>query len=246
MFALSKTHLSMALAFVLTTVAVLTDNAVAQEPDPVQLLKRMSAELEGLDNFILSGDAYMDAVVGSGLVIEHSSDVTMRVRKPDAMRMTQVTDWGTKELYFGDGMISIYNDRDNFYAQKSGPKDITAAMTFAVDEIGIDAPLLDFITNNFAEQIQANAERVEYMGQSVFRGKRHEHIAIRTADADIQIWMAAEGKPLPSKMAISSKWKGGTPRFVVFMDWNTDPDFPDGVVTFSPPEGATQIHFVVD
>jgi len=246
MLARSKNHLSVTLAFALITVAAAMSTAVAQEPDPVQLLQRMSAELAGMDRFIVSGDAYMDASVDAGLIIEHSSDVTMRVRKPDAMRMTQITDWGTKELYFDGGMISIYNDRDKFFAQKAGPKDIDAAATFAIDEVGIDAPLLDFVANDFAQKIQEDAEQVEYMGQSVFRGKRHEHIAIRTPEADIQIWMAAEGRPLPSKMSISSKWEGGSPRFVVFLNWDTAPDIPDGEVTFSPPEGATQIQFVVD
>jgi hypothetical protein len=85
---------------------------------------------------------------------------------------------------------------------------------------------------------------VQYLGTSLFRGELHDHIAVRGADVDMQLWIAAEGRPLPRKMALSSKWEAGAPRFVSFISWDTSPDFSDDTFKFVPPTGATEINFI--
>jgi hypothetical protein len=74
----------------------------------------------------------------------------------------------------------------------------------------------------------------------------YHHIGIRMAEVDLQIWVAAEGPPLPGKMTISSKWEGGSPRSVFFYSWNTNPDFGRESFSFEPPDGATKIEFDLD
>jgi len=222
---------------------VLTSSALAQEPDPRVLLDRMSAEVAGLEEFIISGDAYADARLPAGQIIEHASEVTMQVRKPDAMRMTKLDSEGSKELYVGSGMLTFYSETEGFYARTAVPEGVEEAVDFAVDEVGIDAPLLDFVSSNLAERLQEDATQVEHVGTSLIRGNLYDHVTIRGAEVDIQVWIAAEGRPLPGKISMSSKWEGGSPRFVVFMDWNTDPEFPDTDFSFTPPKGATEIQF---
>ena len=53
----------------------------AQESDARALLGRMSSEIAGLESFIIRGDAYTDARLGAGQIIEHASEVTMRVHR---------------------------------------------------------------------------------------------------------------------------------------------------------------------
>ena len=70
----------------LTVTAAIVVGAVAtstsaQEVDAKALLERMSAEISGLDNFIVHGDAYADARLDAGQIIEHSSQVTLRLRR---------------------------------------------------------------------------------------------------------------------------------------------------------------------
>ena len=64
--------------------------------------------------------------------------------------------------------------------------------------------------------------------------------------SDVQIWIASEGRPLPGKLVISSKWEGGSPRFVAFFKWDTDPAFEPDLFTFDPPDGAVRIEFLSD
>jgi hypothetical protein len=203
----------------------------------------MSSEIASLQSFSISGDAYADARLDGGLIIEHASQATLRVRKPDLIRVTNRTSEDVKELFFASGVLTVYTKSRNFYGQTEIPEGAESALDYAANEIGIDAPMLDFVANDVAELILRTATDVQHLGTSLIRDKIFEHVVIRTPEVDIQIWIAAEGRPLPGKMALSAKWDGGSPRTVVFMDWDTEPKFPSGELKFVPPDGATKISF---
>jgi hypothetical protein len=218
----------------------------AQDDKATDVLDKMSAEIASLEAFVITGDGYVDARLAAGQIIEHSMDVTMRMRRPDAMRITNHDAKSTKELYFGSGVLTVYSQTHNFYAQHDVPAGVDAAAEFAVDELAIDAPMLDFMSSDVAAHLQEDAESITYLGLSRFRDMTYHHIGIRMAEVDLQIWVAAEGPPLPGKMTISSKWEGGSPRSVFFYSWNTNPDFGRESFSFEPPDGATKIEFDLD
>jgi hypothetical protein len=219
----------------------------AQDNQATEILHQMSAEIASLDGFIISSDAYTDDRLDAGQIIEHSMDVTMRLdRRNEAMRITNRDAESTKEIYFEDGVLTVFGNSKNFYAQKDLLKGVDAAAGFAVNELGIDAPLLDFVFNDVASHLLEDAEVVDYFGLSLFRGKTYHHIGVRAPDVDLQFWIAAEGPPLPGKMAISAKWDGGSPRSVFFFSWDTKPDFGRNSFSFEPPAGSTRIEFDLD
>ncbi len=227
----------------LLTYGLLVNAASAQEPDPRELLKRMGDAIASLDSYVISGDAYVDARLDAGLIIEHASQATLSVRKPDSVRITNTTSEDMKELFFSSGLLTVYTQSKNFYGQTEIPEGVESALTFATDELGLDAPMIDFVTGKVAERLTADATDVQHLGTSLIRGHIYEHVVIRTPEIDVQLWIAAEGLPLPGKMALSAKWDGGAPRTVVFMEWDTDPDIPTGALEFEPPDGAIKISF---
>jgi len=222
---------------------LLVNVASAQEPDPRELLKQMGDAIASLDSYRISGDAYADARLDAGLIIEHASEATLSVRKPDSVRITNKTSEDMKELFFSSGLLTVYSQSKNFYGQTEIPEGMQAALDYATDELGVDAPMIDFVTGKVAERLIADATDVEYLGTSLIRGHIYEHVVIRTPEIDVQLWIATEGLPLPGKMALSAKWDSGSPRTVVFMEWDTDPDIPSGALKFVTPEGAIKIDF---
>lgn len=232
------------LAGVAVVLVVLSTNVnSADEPDPRALLERMSSEISALDKFILEGELYADYRLDAGQLIEQASTVTMRVRRPDAMRLTIKSSDGLKELYFGEGLLTFYSSENQFYAQTEMSGDVAKAAEFAVKEVGIDAPLLDFLSNSLVERLQEGANEVQYLGMSEIRGDRFHHIGIRLPEIDVQIWVASGARALPGKMALSAKWQGGAPRTVMFFDWDSAPEFPAAKLEFVPPSGSSQIEF---
>jgi hypothetical protein len=221
-------------------------NIYAQDDKAMEILRGMSAEIASLERFVVNGDGYVDARLDAGQIIEHSMDATMRMNRPNAMRITNRDAESTKEIYFGNGVLTVYSQDQNFYAQKDLPEGVDAAANFAINELGIDAPMLDFVFNDVAGHLLEDSESLEYLGLSRFRGMTYHHIGIRTPEVDVQLWIASEGQPLPGKMAISSKWEGGSPRSVFFFSWDTSPDFDQKAFSFEPPEGSARINFDLD
>jgi hypothetical protein len=215
--------------------------APAEELDARELIERMSAAIDGLDSYRVDGDHYRDARLPAGLIIEHPSGVTVRVRRPGAIRLTNRTIEDTKEIFFSETSFTVFSESKGYYAQTEIDPGIESALDYAIDELGIDAPLLDFLVSDVAGNLLAGAEEVDYLGTALIRGRVHHQVVIRQPEIDVQLWIANEGPPLPGKMSISSKWQGGAPRFVIFMNWDLDPDIPEGKLVFEPPEGATQI-----
>jgi hypothetical protein len=222
----------------------ISGSVLAQEPDPKELLARMSAEIAKLDSFVLSGDAYADASLGAGQIIEHSYDASMSVRKPSELRMTNRNSEFTGEIFFDNGVLTVFNSGRNFYAKRPIPDGFENAVNFALNDLGIKAPLLELITQNFSDLVAQEGTDVEYLGTSLFRNEVHDHIAVRGPEVDMQIWIATDGRPLPRKMALSSKWEVGAPRFVTFLEWDTSPRFSSDSFKFVPPDGATEIKFI--
>jgi hypothetical protein len=232
---------------VTATIAVgaLAASASAQEVDAKALLEQMSAEIAGLESFIVHGDAYADARLDAGQIIEHASQVTLRLRRePGSIRITNRNAENTKEIFFDDGLLSVYSTNDNFYAQTNIPNDVESMLDFAVNEVDIEAPLLDFVSANIADGFLRDADEVRYLDTSLIRDEIFHHIGIRSRDVDVQIWVASEGRPLPGKLVISSKWEGGSPRFVGFFKWDTDPDFQRNLFRFDPPGDAIEVEFL--
>ena len=239
----TPSHSVQRVLFTLFFCGLFANFANAQEPDPRKLLKRMSDEIAGLQSYIINGEAYSDARLDAGLIIEHSAQATLRIRKPDLVRITNKTSEDIKDLFFDSSVLTVYTQSKNFYAQTEIPGGAKAALDYAVNDMGIDMPMLDFVSGNVAETLLANATDVMYLGTSLIRGSPYQHVAIRSPDIDVQLWIAIEGPPLPGKMSLSAKWDGGSPRTVVFMDWNIAPEFPSHALQFEPPEGAIKIKF---
>ncbi len=221
--------------------------ASAQEIDARAMLEEMSAEIAGLDAFVVHGDAYADARLAAGQIIEHSSQVTLRLRRdPAAVRVTNRSAQSTHEVFFDDGQLTVYTSDRNYYARTQIPKGVDSMLEFAVDQVEVEVPLLDFISANIADHMLEDADEVRYLEKSLIRDELYHHIGIRSSEVDVQIWVAAEGRPLPGKLVITSKWEGGAPRFVGFFDWDTAPSFADDLFEFEPPEGAIEIDFLFE
>lgn len=228
------------------TVSLFPALVQAEERDPRELIARMAETIAALESFKIDGDAYEDAGLPAGQIIEHSMQVTARVRRPGTMRISMRSTETVKDLYFNDGILTLFNQDRGFYGQEEIPPHIDAAIDYAIDEFGIDAPLMDFLSTHADDTLLYDAEQVDYFGTELVRNQVHHHIGIRNPEVDVQVWISAEGPMLPGKISIISRWVGGSPRFVAFLTWDTDPDIPTGVLRFEPPEGATRIKILRD
>ena len=236
------------LAVVLTTCTGLVyATGVRQDAKAIEVMKQMSVYTASLDRVAIKGTAFSDARLGAGLLVSNSEEVHVSIKRPGSMRITNFDGENTKGIYFDDGLLTVFSSENKFYAQAPIPKEIDAAMNFVLEELGIEPPLMDLIYKDaFAQMVSSEYEVIYLMDKSLIGGKNCHHIVIRGPESDVQLWVEEGDRPLPRKIMITSKWEGGSPRFVANMNWESDPKFNAGLFEFKAPEGAMKIEFHKD
>ncbi len=234
-------HLFCIIAFSLASSAM-----NAKELDPTQIINQMSKEIAGLQSFILRGYTSVDARLEAGQIIEHSSQITMRVVRPGSIHISDESFETTKEIYFEDHLVTIYDSSTGFYGQKQLPPEVKTPFIYAVDNLGIDAPLIDLLHQDLTRELVEDASEVQYLGESLMRGRTYHHIGLRMPEIDMQLWIQSKGPPLPGKLVISAKWEGGAPRTVSFIEWQLNPKLSAEDFKFEAPEGAVKIKIQSD
>lgn len=226
-----------------TVTAQATD--VRQDAKALEVLKQMATYKSSLDQVAIKGVALTDARLGGGLMVSNSEEVHVSINRPGSMRIKSFDGDTKKGLYFHDGLLTVYNSENKFYAQAKVPEDIDAAMGFALEEFGIEAPMMDLIHRDASTLLIGSDETILYLtDKSRVGGVDCHHLAIRGSEVDVQLWVQEGDRPLPRKIMITSKWEGGSPRFTANLSWETDPKFEPGFFEFKAPEGATKIEFV--
>lgn len=222
-------------------------SGVRQDAKAIEVLKQMAAYKKSLNQVILRGVSFTDARLSAGLIVSNSEEIQMSISRPGSLRINSFDGVATKGLYFHDGLLTVYNSERKLYAQASIPEEIEAAVGFALETLGVEAPLMDFIYQDASTHLIGSDETILYLtDKSRIGGKDCHHLAIRGAEFDVQLWVEEGDRPLPRKIMITSKWEGGSPRFVANLSWETDPEFKPGFFEFKAPEGATKIEFITE
>lgn len=234
----------LASALVISATASAGD-AVRQDPKAMEVLKGMSALKAGISRATLKSTSYTDARLEGGLMVSNPTEVTVNIERPDSLKISSFDGLNTKELYFHDGELTVFNSANNFYAQANIPREIDAALEFALEEMEIEAPLLDMIYKDVTERLITSNETILYLQDKArIAGTDCHHIAIRGAELDVQLWVQQGDRPMTRKIILTSKWEGGSPRFEANLTWDLAPDFDSGIFEFRAPENATRIEFV--
>jgi hypothetical protein len=236
------------LAIVLSFSAVVTQaGGVRQDAKAIEVLKQMAAHKSSLDQVTISGITFTDARLGGGLMVSNSEEVRVSINRPNSMHISSFDGETQKSLYFHKGQLTVHNATSNLYAQASIPENIEAAAEFALEELGVEAPLLDLIYKDASVHLINSDEAILYLTDKArVGGADCHHLAIRGAEVDVQLWVEEGDRTVVRKIMIMSKWEGGSPRFMANLDWDTSPKFEPGLFEFKAPKDAIKIEFVTE
>jgi len=216
-----------------------------QDAKAIEVLKQMAAFKSSLDKAVITGVSFTDARLGAGLMVSNPEEVRVAINRPGSMHIKSFDGETTKSLYFHDGSLTIFNSARNLYAQASIPEDIDAAMEFALEELGVEAPLMDMIYKDASTHLISSDETILYLtDNSRVGGTDCHHLAIRAPEADDQLWVEEGDRPVVRKLMITSRFEGGSPRFTANLHWDTSPTFEPGMFEFKAPEDAIKIEFI--
>ena len=215
-----------------------------RDEQAVAVLKAMSTHLAGLKTFTVTGVALQDHQLEAGLMATYPTEVELKVKRPGSLYLKQFDGEDTRELYIHEGSLTLFDSAKGYYATTSVPAGLDAGMEFALETLGIDAPLMDLVYQDSFTRLAGTTDPVLYLtGKSRVDGIDCHQLAIRVEDADVQLWIQEGDSPMPRRMMITAKWEAGLPRFNGNMNWNTQPDIAEGTFLFTPPANAVQIQF---
>ena len=234
-------------SFMATSMALAQSSDAPRDARAIEVIKSMSAYSSKQDQLVIRGTSFTDARLEAGLIVSNATETEMIIDRPGSLYISSFDGHDKHEIYFHEGLVSVYSSENKFYGQARIPVEIEAAANFALDELDLEAPFLDLIYRDVGGQLADSQDAIYYLtDKSRIDGVDCHHIAIRGLEVDIQLWIAEGDRPILRRVIITSKWEGGAPRFIGNMDWDTTPKIDPKTFKFKPPEGSTDIGFAND
>jgi hypothetical protein len=213
------------------------------DPEAMEILQEMAGTIAGAKQFSVTVRSSYDAPQENGQMVEFGAVRTMQVKRPDLLRVDVHRSDGDRRLVLFDGkQIVVQNITDNVYAKVEHTSNIDEKIKYLVDDLQIPLPLARMFRTNFPDDVARLVEAIDYVELDMLTDVPTDHLAARTHDVDVQVWVAEGKEPLPRRIVITYKHAQGQPQFRAdFFDWNLSTEAVKGPFIFTPPKDSEQI-----
>jgi hypothetical protein len=234
-------------AFILTLVAAPVNAKSEADQRAAKRVEAMATFLAKAPRLSFTADCSYDVVQDSGQKIEFGEVRAITLRRPDRARIDTTRRDGTRRgLLFDGKQLAAFDVDEKVYAtvDKAGTTD--TALDYFKNDLDMRLPLSELLSTDLPQKLSGALGSARLVGEETLNGVATDHVALRGDTADLQLWIARTGDPLPQRLVITYRLAEGQPQFEAdFSNWNLAPDVPDSVFTFTPAEGAEQIPFLV-
>jgi len=240
-------------------VAVLAAVAASAPPEPKQMagpapgaidpkadaiLKRMGHDLGALQSFKYVGESSTEGVLKDGEKLQFDATSQVAVRRPDKLASERRGEDRDIAFFYNGQEIALLGKKMNMYATTPAPHNLDAAIDYARDHLGLEAPAADLLFSDPYHALMQGVVSGKYVGEDDVDGVACDHLAFRGKDTDFQLWVEKGPRALPRKYVITSKDVAGAPEFTISLrDWQVDANLPDSTFNFVPPPGADKVNF---
>jgi hypothetical protein len=238
-------------------VAVASGPARAADPPPAPEASAQDqagrALLLGMAEFMARAPAMSvtmrsdyDAIQADGQRIEFGERRRISMQRPDKLRVDVERSDGERGTAMFDGRwITAYKPAENVYARVEKPGNLDQALVYMVRDLRATLPLARMFTTGFPVDMDKRVTSVSVVEECSLFDVPTQHVAVRTADVDLQLWIAKGPEPLPRRVVITYKNAPGQPQFRADLyDWSVAPKIDAAAFAFVPPAGAEQIMYL--
>jgi hypothetical protein len=218
-----------------------------QDPEARQILVNMAAFVAQSPGFSVTLRSGYDAVQQDGQVIEFGEQRRIVLRRPDGLRLETIRSDGERGMLLFDGrVITAFSETHGIYSKAEVTGTVDDALVYLVRDLEFTLPLARLLHTGFPQLVEDRFAEISYVEENVLFDVVTDHVAIRSDDVDVQMWIAQGDEPLPRRIIINYKNALGQPQFRGdFIGWSLGSDAPADTFAFSPPEGAELIPMVV-
>jgi hypothetical protein len=212
----------------------------ADEADAKAILAAMSVYLTAQQSFAFEFDTVLQVVTTEDQKIDLASSGTAAVVRPANIHATRKGGFADMELAYDGKTVTLIGHAAGVYAQVALEGTIDSMMDSLRNDYGVVLPATDLLMSDPATALMEGVTNVKDLGTGVINGQVCDHIALRSDDLDVQIWIAQGDAPYPCRYTISARTVDLQPQYTLQIDnWTTEVA-PDAL-SVSIPEGAEQV-----
>ena len=229
------------LALLLAAPGLRAETANPVDPASIKALTDMGAHLRSLARYSIATDLSGERVLADGQKLQHSASAELDAVSPNHLRARMHSARSEREIYYDGKMATLYSPQQKYYSSVEFTENLSGLVDKLEQRYGVEIPLYDLFTWGTPLAPVDKIESAMNAGQDYIGKDLCNHYAFRQGNFDWQIWITADGKPLPRKLVITNRSDEARPQSVSMISWNIAPKFKDSVFKFTPPKGATAI-----
>lgn len=212
-------------------------------PDALAALERMGEHLKTLSQFTLAAAITSEDVLDFDEKVMIGGNIIYRVKTPDRLTMSIVTDKREREYFYDGKTVTVYAPALKYYAVFPASDTIAKTIEDAESTYGVEMPLADlfYLGTKGSKAEASNIISAFYVSDSTINGTVCAHYAYRTATANFQVWIPKERDPLPCKIVRDIPDDPARPQYTAVLTWKPKETFAEDVFIFTPPEDAKRI-----
>ena len=214
------------------------------DPASIQALKDMGAHLQSLKRFRVTTELTGERVLADGQKLQHTATANMDVERPNRIRVVMNSARSHRELFYDGKTVTLYTPAQKYYSTVEFSDNLGKLIDRLEERYSVQLPLQDLFLWGTPDAPVDKIESAMNAGQDFIDDDLCDHYAFRQGNIDWQIWITADGKPLPRKLVITNRADEARPQSVSIIDWDLKPTFKDTVFNFVPPAGAVKVELV--
>ena len=121
---------------------------VALDPAADKILARACETLGSADAFSFHGDVMFDQVLPGAVKVQYGGAMDYAVQRPGELAIVYRSDLGAKDLWYGNGSLTLFDPKYGMYATIAVPSTIDAMLDQVADQQGLTMPLSDLVYSN--------------------------------------------------------------------------------------------------
>jgi len=256
----TREHRRTRLGFVLTVLAsvvTVAGPARAADPPPASgapvndpaaraLLLEMASFIARAPGLRVTIRSEYDAIQADGQRIEFGERRQILMQRPDKLRVEVERSDGERGSVLFDGRsITVFKPAENVYARVEKVGTLDQALVYMVRDLHATMPLARMFTTEFPASLDKRATSVMLVEEFSLFDVPTDHLAVRSAEVDMQLWIARGKEPLPRRVVITYKNAPGQPQFRADLyDWKIGASADAAEFAFVPPAGAERIMYL--
>ncbi|MBN1142028.1 MAG: DUF2092 domain-containing protein [Deltaproteobacteria bacterium] len=217
-----------------------------RDPEARAILLKMADCIAKAPGFSVTIRSGYDAIQEDGQRIEFGERRKILLQRPDRVRVEVERSDGERGLILFDGKeLTAFKAEGNVYARVEKPGTVDDAVVYLVRDLQMTLPLARMLRKDFPQNLDQLITSLSYVEKNALFDVATDHLAARSADVDMQVWIANGQQPLPRRIILTYRNEPGHPQFRADLsDWNLSPKIAAGSFSFTPPLGAERIPFL--